>query len=325
MSAYREISETFLNSLKNGELSKLTELVKNPDNNLILCFRNGYINVYYMSHSILKITEKPKGYSVEFNMGHGRYSGTVKDVCEKLNKVLKELPLNTQAREKPVGCFTYVNNKQNMMRFTIPKENKSFHFESLVHLYKEFVDDFFDKNKTKDFYQDKERPDKKELTEKRHQQKLFTKNLSLSEKYVFVDMELSIPGNLNAGAPDCLALRLEQEIVKAVVLVEVKSTKKSCEGKNSIRKHNKDFEKIIQNEKYKKDIRNTLAHILKYYQELGILPGDSIQFPDDVEFEKLFVFTTKKACDWAEQNLCGKDSIACQGPSKCEKLYYEWS
>ena len=59
MNGIRKISEDFLSSLKSGELSKLTELVKTRDD-LIMCFRDGYINVYYKSHSVFKITEQQK-------------------------------------------------------------------------------------------------------------------------------------------------------------------------------------------------------------------------------------------------------------------------
>ena len=52
----RKLSATFLNCLKSGFLSPITEYVRN-DHDLNLEIRDGYINVYYKGNSLLKLTE----------------------------------------------------------------------------------------------------------------------------------------------------------------------------------------------------------------------------------------------------------------------------
>ncbi len=52
----RELSKTFLNCLKSGFLSQITEYVKR-DHDLNLEIRDSYINVYYKGNSLLKLNE----------------------------------------------------------------------------------------------------------------------------------------------------------------------------------------------------------------------------------------------------------------------------
>ena len=49
----RELSETFINCLKSGFLSSITEKVK-TDQDLDLEIREDYVNVYYKGNSLLK-------------------------------------------------------------------------------------------------------------------------------------------------------------------------------------------------------------------------------------------------------------------------------
>jgi len=52
----RELSPTFLNCLKSGFLSEITQGVR-EDHDLNLEIREGYINIYYKGNSLLKLTE----------------------------------------------------------------------------------------------------------------------------------------------------------------------------------------------------------------------------------------------------------------------------
>lgn len=52
----RHISETFLNCLKSGFLSEVTEAVRR-DHDLNLEIRESYINICYKGNSLLKLTE----------------------------------------------------------------------------------------------------------------------------------------------------------------------------------------------------------------------------------------------------------------------------
>lgn len=52
----RELSLTFLNCLKSGFLSQITECVRR-DHDLNLEIRNSYINIYFKGNSLLKLAE----------------------------------------------------------------------------------------------------------------------------------------------------------------------------------------------------------------------------------------------------------------------------
>ena len=43
----RSISDEFQSELHSGTLKWVTDAVKDRTNNLILCFRDGYVNVYH--------------------------------------------------------------------------------------------------------------------------------------------------------------------------------------------------------------------------------------------------------------------------------------
>lgn len=64
----RKLSETFLNCLKSGFLSQITDLVKS-DRDLNLEIRESYINIYFKGNSLLKLTEvgSPPRYKAEIH------------------------------------------------------------------------------------------------------------------------------------------------------------------------------------------------------------------------------------------------------------------
>ena len=63
----RSISDEFQSELHSGTLKWVTDAVKDRTNNLILCFRDGYVNVYYKSPQIAITSWTPRGK----NLGHG--------------------------------------------------------------------------------------------------------------------------------------------------------------------------------------------------------------------------------------------------------------
>ena len=79
----RIISREFINDLQSGVLSPLMKIIKG-DNELIICFRDGYASVYYKSHSILKIKEQTNNYKITFDLGHARYFDTFVNVKKEL-------------------------------------------------------------------------------------------------------------------------------------------------------------------------------------------------------------------------------------------------
>lgn len=65
-SAGRGISEEFINDLKFGMLQPVLSLVLRDDT-LCLEIREGYVNLYYRGGSMLRIDQKPTGYSLAFD------------------------------------------------------------------------------------------------------------------------------------------------------------------------------------------------------------------------------------------------------------------
>lgn len=286
MEEIRKISPEFLNALKIGELSEFTNLVKNTVHQLIICFRYNYINIYYRGHSVFKISEYKTKYLVEFNIGHARY--TNKDRKETLCKRLYELSANFRINKDNIATFDVLKRKTNSLKI-----------EEIFSIYKEFIDDFFDNSKDYDYFKDEKIVKKKNLTEKDHQQKIFMKYFSMKDQYLFYDMELSLPKDVKAGSPDCLAVRINENLVDAVVLVEIKSTESACKGKNGIKKHYDDFNAIIANKEYKSKITAAMVNSLNNYIELGLINIDMSRMAENIKYEKLFIFTAE-AKKWTE-------------------------
>ena len=68
----RVLSEAFVDDLRFGLLRPFLDRVK-KDNTLLLCIRNGYINIYYRGGNILKIEEKTNGsYEVFFDADYDK-------------------------------------------------------------------------------------------------------------------------------------------------------------------------------------------------------------------------------------------------------------
>ena len=62
----RKLSIEFLECLKTGFLSSITESVKN-DSDLVMDIRDGYINIYYKGNSLLMLSETKSGYKAKIN------------------------------------------------------------------------------------------------------------------------------------------------------------------------------------------------------------------------------------------------------------------
>lgn len=283
----RVISEDFLKALKDGVLSKLTEMVKSNDS-LIMCFRDGYINVYYKGHSVFKITEQTKvnNFKVEFNMGHGRFTEKIDDIWEELKKEIPDIKIS----EKTTW-------------FNVSKEDGAFNFENVAKKYIKLIDDFFDEKLTWDYYKEKRgepqsKVSKKGLTEKRHQQMLFSEYFCTNKEYLFLDMEYAIPrknkNEPNYGSPDCIALKMDNGMPVAIMLVEVKSTKAACTGKSGIKAHLEKYDKMIN--EYRDKIRQSTKEAIEYYKYLEMLDisAEAVEKIGNLSLEKLFVFTSEE-------------------------------
>ena len=325
----RTISPIFVNDIENGVLKDLLDIIK-KDEELIICFRKNYVNIYYKSHSIFKIEEQKRQYKFTFNLGHARYIDCferIKDVLSFMNIEAKKI-LSKDKKGKERYSYSAV--------FAIKKSEKSSEdFKSIVHLFKDYIDDFFKGGTRDDLFEGVSR-NTNTLREKRHQQVLYSKYSNSSGELLFYDMELSLPkpeegtaddkiikreiGAHITGAPDCLAVKLENGVVSKIVLVEVKSTREACAGEHGIKKHDEDFNKIIDCSYYRKFIAESMKETLKLYIDNGIC--GNIEIPETIggekdDFEILYFFTHDDVKSWIDNSGYDKEG----NKEKYEELF----
>ena len=285
----RAIKDEFITSLQNGELSELKKMVKERKD-LIICFRNKYINVYYKSHCLFKIEYKPikKQYRVEFNLGHARYTKDWKTSFEKL--------------QADIPSLTY-NENNYIAGFYIDEGSKPFDFSKITGTYIRYINDFFDPGKTTYYIKQNKTEtttSKDNLKEKRHQQRFFSEHFGNDDKFLVFDIEYTIPRDNSSeqhwGSPDCLALKMADGMPVAIVLVEIKSTVKACNGKCGIKPHLKKYDSMINEPSYHELINRCAKEAICLYNKLGLLniPDNAVNQINDLPLEKLFVFTSKE-------------------------------
>ena len=71
----RNIDNRFIQDLLRGELSFFGDRIKKMPDVLSLAIRNGYINIYYKGGSLLKITQRKRGYSFSFDEKYCKKKG----------------------------------------------------------------------------------------------------------------------------------------------------------------------------------------------------------------------------------------------------------
>ena len=163
----RKISDNFIKDLENGVLSNLMKIIKD-DKELIICFRDGYVNIYYKSHSIFKVEEqtKYKRYKFTFNIGHARYFDTLENIKEELN--LLGIEAKKSKNKDRFEAIFYVKTS----------ENSYVDFQTIINTYKKYEDDFFMPGQTKDLFTLKTTKKSSGLREKRHHPQGLTFSLS---------------------------------------------------------------------------------------------------------------------------------------------------
>ena len=266
----RSISQEFQYELQQGVLKWVTDTVKDRTNDLILCFRDGYVNVYYKGHSLFKITQNRKGYKLSFNLGHARYSPSIEDARLHLKKILPEIKADNSK-----DVFFYADQDQQAAHLQI------------LSAYKGYIDDFFAVHN---------------LPEKKRQQELFRAHFDprgVGDELVFYDMELSLPGTFKAsGSPDCLAVKLHNGIVTEIVLVEVKTTAGACTGSHGVPKHYEDFSKILAGSENREFLYASMKESLNHYRSLGMLSAVKDICPPEACKYSICFFFTDEAIKW---------------------------
>lgn len=304
----RSISDEFQRELHSGILKWVTDAVKDRTNDLILCFRDGYVNVYYKSHSLFKIIQNRQGYRLSFNLRHARYTETMEAAQSKLKAILPEIRFSASDE-----AWFYAD--------MIPKNAQA----QIIAAYKSYIDDFFDPSKLTDYIHPSR---KRDLLEKVRQQELFSAHfdpMGIGDELVFYDMELSIPGESSdvakKGSPDCLAAKLQDGVVTEIVLVEVKSAAAACMGSHGIKKHCKDFSAILQNPDDRDFLYTSMVCSLNHYLILGLLSAvKDVCSMENCKFSIRYYFTDE-AIQWTKNTRQRNENYECFLRLPPEQIY----
>lgn len=270
----RSISKEFIEDLKTGVLSDLTSLVKNS-NDLVFCFRENYINVYYKCRSMFKITEMPKYkcYKVDLDIMYLRY----------IKPENREVMLSWLKDRYNI----YDNSKY--LSFNVEKSGGVYDaFEEISDIYRKFMDEWFECSG-------------KKYLEKEIQQQIFIKQLkksNLSNGYLYYDLEFAMPNHQEYGRVDLLGVKLEEGCAKSLVFTELKSNEGACSGGTSdVAAHLNKYAGMM-NEDY--DFYSDMCFAIETYKELGFIDYD---LKTDASISKtILLLFSDEAINWLEAN-----------------------
>lgn len=303
MSQEREISKEFVKHLHNGVLKDFVDVIRKSNGELIMCIRNGYINVYYNTHNVFKIEEKirDKRFLVLFDAGHTRYT---KDRLKKIDK-LKEYGVIYNICEKgqpnKKNGLPYKSDKHTFEFYIEMSNSKVNHIKEICEIYIGFIKDFFDENLDYDYIKNQPKGRKKaKLSEKQMQHDLYAGRHTMrigDDEFILYDIEFKEPGNRHSGKPDFMAARVRKGIVESVVLVELKTESISCNNESGVAEHLVDFEKMIHNTKY--GLIPNMKYILNLYKEIGMKP--EFKYSPEIKHEILFIFA-EDSKNWIKNN-----------------------
>jgi len=265
----RSINPEFMNDLIGGVLAPLTEKVKNKENELILCLRKNYVNVYYKCGSLYKI-EKQKGcYKISFDFG---YASKTKNKDEFLSK-LEEFGFDkSQIKKGEPTAITKIYREEH-------DKAKKF-FEISTKILKKFIDD---KKENK-------------IGEKIRQQEIFLANNNPNSDFFIYDCEFKQPRNnkneKDNGRFDFLALKKVGKVHR-LVFCELKTTRTACKGGSSVLKHSADFYNYTDCPNGKDYIRARKEEALstyEFYCKLNGLQQKTLDINVD-NVDVLFIYT----------------------------------
>lgn len=113
-----------------------------------------------------------------------------------------------------------------------------------------------------------------------------------NNKYSSVNADV-IKQKLSTNEPDMLAIRYENSVPQALVLIEVKSTKSACTGKSGIKKHMEGMKAYSEQAIFMKNRRLDAKKILLQYKKFGFIKSNiTIQdIPDNLCVERVVLFT----------------------------------
>lgn len=314
---YRRLSDSSFKKFKvGGTCEAFTKLVLNHPNELVLCFRGNSNNkavVYYNNHIVFSISAEG---SVSISFDHARYcENWVKykeDLENKYQFSMGELRLHAKRSEGSAPTYTIGHAKRASQKTPLTEEDVNCLYEKMV---KVMMDSYFSAkahHAYDRFYSCKNpsaprRYASKNYGEKKSQQALFLAFKSLDDGYFFYDMEYAEPNGKEKNCknqPDMLAIRFEHGMPKALVFVEVKSSRSALDGKSGLGEHIKGMAEypLINDGLSLQTRREDARLILNQYYDLGLYSIPHKYNPSEFQalpFEMMVIFTD----DVKEYNL----------------------
>jgi len=232
-----DLDGQFMKDLKDGVLSEITTLIKGRED-LIMSFRDGRVNVYYKGHSLFEISkrQRPKGYSVSFDIGHARYTDYYKNIDSELKKLNPKIETEQIAHKKDGKIDSY---SYSAKFFVIGDEANNSSLLPVMERYIKYADDFLNMDKQYDYFKEKEvyetiKKKKKEKSyplERVTEQEYMLYNNTLQSDYYLIDMEYSVKG-LGYGRFDMIGISMEKNSAgkHTIALIELKSGTDSIGG-----------------------------------------------------------------------------------------------
>lgn len=261
----RAISETFLNSLLNGELHDLLEIVQNDDT-LQLELRGKSVIVYYRGGKLLEVEEKAVNrYSISsgdenYNIGNRYYP----------HIIFKENRIERDMLEEYVRCFKqiidlYFGSKSNRVRYSVENEIRQ-------HLERE--------NNT---------------VKKADQTDYFIIDVEYAnaqkKKFDIVAVE---------WLADPVKRKLQKGYCPRLVIFELKYAESAISGECGLRAHTKDFDGFVSDSKRIENFKNDMVSVFRQKRQLGLIPyfvtrnkNDVNAFAAEVDF--MFIIANYKS------------------------------
>ena len=311
MSDNRAVSEPLFGKLSDnkGIYHPFLAFVLQHEKELVLCFRgNGKpesIIIYHNNHIVWELCGDEDKIGVSFN--HARYNENWKELRNALDV------LGFDVRDKNGKLIEPDGNDSIGMVYCSCSVDKyrtdpTGFVETTYAVVMDMMHSFFAPKKKKDFdyFKNCDTAYKKNLAEKRWQQKLFN-DLKYCHTGLFAyDLEFSQPDGASqseSNEPDMLALRYENGVPKAIVLVEVKSLESACapnkRSKSDIYSHINGM-KTYSKSRNISSRREEVHDILTYYKELGMYVKDGQVIPErdnKLPVECVLIFTTADLID----------------------------
>jgi len=234
MSALRTISDEFMGDLQGGLLRPVAEQVRHDDT-LMLALRGTYINVYYRGGNILKLDRNGSGkYRTDFNKRHF------------LGAECPDLPTQLVASPEDVSAWLtqFPRLKAPMDRHRSAHKHAEREFQQLV---------AWENNRS---------------------------SISNETEYFITDIEFAInvelPDEKRRVRIDMLGVRWpshERQTQWALVpvLIEMKYGNQAMAGSSGLRKHLSDIARILETEKKKEVICETIEGQFRQLRELQLI------------------------------------------------------